>query len=108
MSCLKHDTNRQGLCGITGDKAFKAPQKQSLVCWSLAVRPEDLQSAETRLLDETYPKRTDEQAAKQENFLWRFASSSAFSEKSRYGSYRFTFPVEEVLTAYSEQLLTNT
>ncbi|XP_039465985.1 uncharacterized protein LOC120439254 [Oreochromis aureus] len=103
VSCLKHDTNQQGLCGIRADEGFKASQKLSLVWWSLAVRPEEIQSAETRLLDETYPKRTEEQAAKQENFLWRFASSPAFSEKSRYGSYRFTFPVEEVLTAYREQ-----
>lgn len=112
VSHLKHDTERRGLCGIRKDRGFKDPcggssdpRHLSLVWWSLAVGPEEIQEAETRLLEETYPNRTEEQAARQRSFLWRFASSPAFSEKSRLGSYRFTFPLQEVLTAYSEQVL---
>ncbi|XP_006808332.1 uncharacterized protein LOC102799573 [Neolamprologus brichardi] len=107
---LKHDTQQWGLSGIQEDRGFKDPhrglrdpEKWPLVWWSLAVGPEEIQEAEARLLKKTYPDRTEEQAAEQESFLWRFASSPAFSEKSIFGSYRFTFTVEEVLEAYSKQ-----
>ncbi|XP_039882971.1 uncharacterized protein LOC120730614 isoform X2 [Simochromis diagramma] len=103
VSRVKHDTERRGLCCIRVDDGFGDPHRQVLVWWSLAVGPEEIQEAETRLLEETHPNRTEEQAARQRSFLWRFASSPAFSEKSRLGSYRFTFPLQEVLTAYSEQ-----
>ncbi|KAM9333061.1 uncharacterized protein KZ484_018156 isoform 2-T2 [Pholidichthys leucotaenia] len=67
------------------------------------VGKEEVQSAETRLLEKEFPDRTEQQAAVQENFLSKFATSPAFSEKSRLGPYRFTFPLEEVLKAYSQQ-----
>lgn len=112
VSHLKHDTERRGLCGIRKDRGFKDPRggssdprHLSLVWWSLALGPEDMQAAETRLLEETYPGRMEEQAAEQESFLWKFASSPAFKRRSRLGSYRFRFPLEEVLTAYSEQVM---
>nr|XP_004557009.3 uncharacterized protein LOC101469000 isoform X2 [Maylandia zebra] len=105
---LKHDTYK--LEEIKNDRGFKDPNsgsedpdRLSLVWWSLAVAPEEIQSAERRLLEEAFPNRTEEQARRQQSFLVDFASSPAFSEKSRYGSYRFTFRVEEVLEAYSEQ-----
>ncbi|XP_071362050.1 uncharacterized protein [Trachinotus anak] len=101
VSHLKHDTDRVGLEGIKRDGGFRG--RDSLQWWSLAVRPEDIASAETRLLEETYPARTEEQAQMQQSFLGRFASSPAFLETSRLGSYRFTLPVEEVLEAYSKQ-----
>lgn len=107
---LKHDTQRPALCGIRKDEGFKDPRggssdpcHLSLVWWSLAVGTEEIQEAEARLLKKTYPDRTEEQAAKQKSFLWKFASSPVFSEKSIFGSYRFTFTVEEVLEAYRKQ-----
>ncbi|CAI5660583.1 uncharacterized protein LOC102079137 [Oreochromis niloticus] len=107
---LKHDTQRQALLQIRKDEGFKDPcggssdpHNLSLVWWSLAVGTEEIQEAEARLLKKTYPKQTEEQAAKQKSFLWRFATSAAFSEKSIFGPYRFTFMVEEVLEAYSNQ-----
>ena len=102
---LKHDTDRDGLCGIWRDNGFESPHKDSLVWWSLAVTPDDITSAERRLLEATYPDRTQEQVQMQQSFLGKFASSPAFSERSRLGSYRFTFPLEEVLEAYSQQVL---
>ena len=105
LSHLKHDTDRDGLCGISGDNGFKNPHGGSLVWWSLAVTPDDITSAERRLLEATYPDRTQEQVQMQQSFLGKFASSPAFSERSRLGSYRFTFPLEEVLEAYSQQVL---
>ncbi|XP_030578871.1 uncharacterized protein LOC115775475 [Archocentrus centrarchus] len=102
VSQLKHDTKREALCQIWKDGGFKDPYSEELdqlplVWWSLAVKFQDIQSAETRLLETTFPKQTEDSVLK------KFATSPAFSEKSRYGSYRFTFPLEEVLTAYSEQ-----
>ncbi|GLD68951.1 uncharacterized protein AKAME5_002026400 [Lates japonicus] len=108
VSHLKHDTDLEGLRGIKRDGGFKDPGKErcrpeSLLWWSLAVKPEDVTSAETRLLEETYPDRTEEQVQTQQSFLGKFTTSPAFLETSRLGSYRFTFPVEEVLEAYREQ-----
>ncbi|XP_030266693.1 uncharacterized protein LOC115577969 [Sparus aurata] len=101
---LKHDTDRDGLCGISGDNGFKNPHGGSLVWWSLAVTPDDITSAEKRLLEATYPDRTEEQVQMQQSFLGKFATAPSFSERSRLGSYRFTFPLEELLEAYSQQL----
>lgn len=104
---LKHDTARDGLKGIKADGGFKYPfndNKDPLVWWSLCVGPEEIKSAETRLLQETFPDRTEEQVSEQQSFLWKFTSSPAFLHTSRLGSYRFTFPLEEVLSAYSKQV----
>ncbi|KAG7218306.1 hypothetical protein INR49_010002 [Caranx melampygus] len=106
VSHLKHDTDQVGLRGIQRDRGFGAPGLQGperLQWWSLAVKAEDVVSAERRLLDETFPLRTEEQARGQCGVLGKFASSPVFQETSRLGSYRFTFPLEEVLQAYSQQ-----
>ncbi|KAM4547535.1 uncharacterized protein V3H82_021126 [Fundulus diaphanus] len=116
VSHLKHDTTGLGLEGIRKDGGFKAPSKdlkdskdskeskneESFIWWSLAVGPEEMKDAELRLLEKTFPG-TEVEAAEQQSFLWRFATSPAFLETSRLGSYRFTFPLEEVLTAYRDQ-----
>ncbi|KAM3601220.1 uncharacterized protein V6R79_009368 [Siganus canaliculatus] len=102
-SYLKHDTNRDGLRGIREDNGFKNPFESSLVWWSLVVGPEEIAAAERRLLETTFPDRTEEEVQKQQSFLENFASSPAFQKTSRLGSYRFTFSVEEVLKAYSDQ-----
>ncbi|XP_061596374.1 T-cell immunoglobulin and mucin domain-containing protein 4 isoform X2 [Cololabis saira] len=100
---LKHETTPDGLRGIRKDQGFRDPSEDSLVWWSLAMGPEEIQSAETRFLEETFPDRTEEQASEQQSFLWRFTTSPAFKNTSRLGWYRFTFPLEEVLGAYSTQ-----
>ncbi|XP_026184315.1 uncharacterized protein LOC113143069 [Mastacembelus armatus] len=104
VSHLKHDTDQAGLRGIQEEGGFKDPDNsQKLLWWSLAVGPDDITSAEQRLLEETYPDQTQEQAQGQQSFLWNFATSPAFKETSRLGSYRFTFPLEELLEAYRQQ-----
>lgn len=109
VSHLKHDTDRDGLRGISRDGGFKNPssvQEIDLLWWSLSVGPDEVTSAERRLLEETFPGRTRQQAQRQQSFLGSFATSPAFSEESRLGSYRFRFPLEEVLEAYSQQVPT--
>ncbi|XP_076607033.1 uncharacterized protein LOC143333005 [Chaetodon auriga] len=103
VSHLIHDTNQDGLCGIRYHTGFKNPGTDGLLWWNLVVGPDEIKSAEKRLLETTYPDRTEEQVHSQQSFLWKFATSQAFSKTSRLGSYRFTFPVEELLRAYSNQ-----
>ncbi|XP_035998576.1 uncharacterized protein LOC105921050 isoform X2 [Fundulus heteroclitus] len=92
-----------GLERIKEDGGFKAPNEEPFIRWSLAVGPEEMKDAELRLLKKTFPDQMEVEAAGQQNFLWKFATSPAFQETSRFGSYRFTFPLQEVLTAYREQ-----
>uniref|UniRef100_UPI0037E735A6 uncharacterized protein n=1 Tax=Semicossyphus pulcher TaxID=241346 RepID=UPI0037E735A6 len=100
---LKHDTNQAGLWGIRRKKGFTNPGPSPLLWWSLVVGPEEIESAERRFLENTYPDRTEEQVGRQQSFLEKFASSPAFQRSSRLGSYRITLSLEEVLKAYSEQ-----
>ncbi|TWW74521.1 hypothetical protein D4764_14G0005240 [Takifugu flavidus] len=69
----------------------------------MVVTPDDIQSAENRMLEETYPEHTEEQRQMQPKFLAQFATSAAFSETSRLGSFCFSFTLREVLDAYREQ-----
>ncbi|XP_070700316.1 uncharacterized protein [Pempheris klunzingeri] len=103
VSRLKHDTNINGLRGIRRSGGFRNPGKGVLQWWSLDVGAEEVASAEKRLLEASCPDQTEEQAQRQQSFLGKFATSPAFLKTSRLGSYRFTFPLEEVLEAYSEQ-----
>ncbi|XP_038564051.1 uncharacterized protein LOC119895192 [Micropterus salmoides] len=103
VSHLKHDTNQTGLRGIKTDEGFRNPGRGSLLWWSLAVGPDEIASAERRLLETTFPDRTEEQVQMQQSFLEKFTTSPAFEQTSRLGSYRFTFPLEEVLKAYRQQ-----
>lgn len=101
---LKHDTTRDGLRGIYDDEGFKNPYDSSLLWWSLKVGSNEINSAGTRLLKSTFPNLTEKQAQTRNGFLKKFSTSPAFKESSRLGSYRFTFPLEEVLGAYSHQV----
>lgn len=101
---VKHDTNQAGLQGIHAKNGFRCLYRDPYVWWSLVVTPDDIQSAENRILAETYPERTEEQRQMQPKFLAHFATSPAFSETSRLGSFRFTFTLREVLDAYRKQV----
>uniref|UniRef100_A0A3P8SJG4 AIG1-type G domain-containing protein n=1 Tax=Amphiprion percula TaxID=161767 RepID=A0A3P8SJG4_AMPPE len=107
---LKHDTDQDGLSGIRKDEGFRVPHKVLndphagvLLWWSLAVDHEEVKSAETRLLQQKFSNLTEDEATMHPSFLYKFTSSPAFSEKSRLGSYRFTFNLKDVLEAYSLQ-----
>ncbi|KAL3067781.1 hypothetical protein OYC64_022162 [Pagothenia borchgrevinki] len=105
VSHLKHDTDKNGLVGIKESGGFMNPFGKpkfgkDLVWWGLVVGGEELRSAEQRLLQETYPDRTEQPVQDQQSFLGKFASSLAFKKSSMFGSYRFTFPVQELLEAY--------
>ncbi|KAK5917599.1 hypothetical protein CgunFtcFv8_002434 [Champsocephalus gunnari] len=103
VSRLKHDTDYTGLIGIKESGGFRDPFGKGLVWWGLSVGGEEVRSAEQRLLQEAYPDRTEQQVQDQQSFLGEFASSPAFKRSSRLGSYRFTFPLQELLEAYKKQ-----
>ncbi|XP_023198456.1 uncharacterized protein LOC111610120 [Xiphophorus maculatus] len=96
VSRLKHETSGSALRGIWSDGGFKNSHGKSLIWWSLAVGPDEINNAETRLWGRVAPE--------QQSFLWKFATSPAFKETSRLGSFRFTFPLQKVLTAYRDQI----
>ncbi|XP_029957288.1 uncharacterized protein LOC115395784 [Salarias fasciatus] len=106
VSHLKHDTDRRRLEGIYKDSGFRGSEDEgskgnSLMWFHLAVSPEEIRSAERKLLEEKFPESPEVKASN--SFLWEFATSPAFSETSTYGSFRFTLPLQEVLDAYSQQ-----
>ncbi|XP_007577154.2 uncharacterized protein LOC103155413 isoform X3 [Poecilia formosa] len=103
VSRLKHETGELGLRGIRGDGGFRTPDGESKIWWSLAVGPDEINNAEMRLPENRFPDRRSV-APEQQRFLWKFATSPAFKETSRLGSFRFTFPLQEVLTAYRDQI----
>ncbi|XP_029957328.1 uncharacterized protein LOC115395812 [Salarias fasciatus] len=94
---LKHETDPRGLKGIYRDSGFRGSRDEGLVWFNLAVGPKKIRAAEKRLLKKTFSMLAPN------NFLWKFATSPAFSETSMYGSFRFTLPLQEVLDAYSQQ-----
>lgn len=101
VSLLKHDTDKVGLRGIWEDKGFKSPPKYSLVWWGLDVGCNEITSAvETPMM--TNP--AGELVEMRPDVLEKFATSPAFKESSRFGTYRFTLPLENVLQAYSQQV----
>lgn len=100
---LRHDTDQDGLWGIWNERGFMSPWGDGFLWWSLDVGPDEIDLAEGRLLEDTYPYRTRQQKQMQWNFLHRFATSPAFHSGSRLGSYRFSFPLEKVLKAYKDQ-----
>lgn len=101
ISLLKHDTDQAGLQGIREDKGFKNLLNDSLAWWSLNVGHNEITSAaETPMM--TNPE--GELVEMRPDDLKKFATSPAFKESSRYGTYRFILPLEKVLQAYSQQV----
>ncbi|XP_023818296.1 uncharacterized protein LOC105355675 isoform X4 [Oryzias latipes] len=101
VSFLKHDTSSVGLKGIRKDEGFRNPyggsMRKSMLWWSLHVRQDDVKDSEKQLMKETYPNMNGQID------LPRFATSPAFLSTSRLGNFRFSFPLDEVLKAYSQQ-----
>nr|XP_046190856.1 uncharacterized protein LOC124019522 isoform X3 [Oncorhynchus gorbuscha] len=60
--------------------------------------------AERRYLEKIFPDRTPEQRQKQQPFLSKFTTSPAFRKESRFGNFRFTFSLSDLLMMYSQQI----
>ncbi|XDV11298.1 hypothetical protein PO909_000269 [Leuciscus waleckii] len=80
-------------------------EQDSLSWWSLKINEADIRAAEERFLESLIPDRSKEEIAAQQPFLSAFTTSPAFkNESSRYGNYRFKFPLTELMKAYKKQM----
>nr|XP_055069368.1 uncharacterized protein LOC129450545 [Misgurnus anguillicaudatus] len=105
ISELTHVTGQHALQEICNSKGFKAKEDDTFSWWSLKINEESIKEAEESYLEEMFPDRTQEQRENQETFLNKFTTSPAFDiQKSRYGNFRFTFPLNELMEAYKNQM----
>ncbi|XP_007229505.3 uncharacterized protein LOC103024654 [Astyanax mexicanus] len=102
VSKVCHVTGESGLWSIFNDGGFRKPQflDDSLLWWSLSVTKDDIADAEQNILRKMFPAG---HAENQQPFLEDFTASPAFQNKSRYGNFRFTFSLKELLRLYAEQ-----
>ncbi|KAL2083055.1 hypothetical protein ACEWY4_020828 [Coilia grayii] len=103
MGTVAHVTTKDGLDGILGSGGFKGGVKSSLLWWNPVIGPEEITAAEQRYLEKLFPDQTAEEKTGQKPFLHNFTTSPAFQDESRYGNFRFSFSLPDVLQAYSTQ-----
>ncbi|XP_036414846.1 uncharacterized protein LOC118799215 [Colossoma macropomum] len=100
VSKVCHVTGGSGLRGIFRDGGFRITHHDNFLWWSLSVTKDDIAAAEKRFLKGLFP---NVQASNQQPFLKKFTTSPAFQSKSRYGNFRFTFRLKELLSLYARQ-----
>ncbi|KAL4617074.1 hypothetical protein GN956_G22180 [Arapaima gigas] len=104
-----HVTDSVGVWGILTDKGFqvncdsRAKKGWGFLWWSLFISQHDIEEAERWFLIRYLPGWRPKQDFLQKPFLDEFATSPAFQEGSRYGNFKFTFPLSVLLQQYSKQ-----
>ncbi|ROL51995.1 hypothetical protein DPX16_23487 [Anabarilius grahami] len=95
---VAHVTNKTSLREILNSEGFRGLfHNKSFSWWSLKINEADIRAAKI-------PNRTKEEAGAQQPLLREFTTSPAFNnEISRYGNFRFTFPLTELMEAYKKQ-----
>lgn len=100
---LTHVTNKSNFEKIwksEGFKGFTDRDYMPLSWWSLKINEENIRDAEKRYLEDI-PNITKEQIAEQQPFLSKFTTSPSFkNETSRFGNFRFTIPLTELMESY--------
>ncbi|KAF5896628.1 uncharacterized protein DAT39_013652 [Clarias magur] len=98
-SDVAHVTEELGFKGIMEMEHFRPP-KCEFSWWDLKIKDEEIRAAEVH-----YMERVEKQIPKKKRpFLKEFTTSPLFNlEKSRYGNYRFTFPLSEMMQWYKDQ-----
>lgn len=92
-----HVTNKSGLQGILEDGGFRG--KDSFLWWSLSVNDDTaVKIHESQGNGPQHWQRLD-----QVPLLKEFTTSPTFQSESRYGNFRFTFNLRELLNIYSKQ-----
>ncbi|XP_051562978.1 uncharacterized protein LOC127446257 [Myxocyprinus asiaticus] len=106
ISELTHVTNNENREKILESEGFKAHgDEYKFSWWSLKIDEKSITEAEERYLEMKFKNRTQEQIDRQESFLSKFTTSPAFHiKKSRYGNFRFTFPLTELMETYKNQM----
>ncbi|MCI4382356.1 hypothetical protein PGIGA_G00013940 [Pangasianodon gigas] len=102
VSNVAHVTEETGFEGILESEQFNPPESEFL-WWDLKINEEEIRSAEKRYMEGKFPNEAQE-LNEQKPFLEKFTTSPLFQlEKSRFGNYRFTFPLAELMKWYKEQ-----
>ena len=71
--------------------------------WGTLIGENETLAAEQRYLEKLFPDRSPEERERQEPFLHEFTTSPVFKDGSRYGNFRFTFSLADVMKEYSTQ-----
>ncbi|XP_063069832.1 uncharacterized protein LOC134461030 [Engraulis encrasicolus] len=108
VSRIAHVTTEKGLNGILGNGGFKGGKRDGgFLWWGLALGQDEIAEAEDRYVDTAFPIQSPEKEetwdGKEEPFLSKFTTSPVFKDGSRYGNFRFSFSLEEILREYSTQ-----
>ncbi|KAM9467097.1 uncharacterized protein Hap1MRO34_015996 [Clarias gariepinus] len=99
---VAHVTNESGCMGILVSEQFRPP-KSEFSWWDLKINKEEITAAEKLYMKNNLPNQAQE-TYEQDPFLEKFTTSPQFKlETSRYGNYRFTFPLTELMQWYKEQ-----
>ncbi|XP_026998802.2 uncharacterized protein LOC113640510 isoform X1 [Tachysurus fulvidraco] len=102
ISDVAHVTAETGFRGIMESGQFRPPNSE-FSWWGLKINEEEIRAAETRYMKTNFPNEALE-LNEQKPFLEKFTTSPVFKlEKSRYGKYRFTFPLTDLMKWYKEQ-----
>lgn len=99
---MAHVTNKKGLPGILKLGGFLG--QDSFSWWNLKITEADITAAEERFLESLFPNSSKEERAAQQPFLSHFTTSPLFRETSRYGNFRFTYQLTELMEAYKQQI----
>ncbi|XP_026998800.2 uncharacterized protein LOC125138349 [Tachysurus fulvidraco] len=102
VSDVAHVTDQTGFRGIMESQQFRPP-KSEFSWWDLKIKEEEIRAAETGYMETNFTNEAQE-LNEQKPFLEKFTTSPLFQlEKSRYGNYRFTFPLTDLMKWYKEQ-----
>lgn len=97
---VSHVTEENGHNGILESEQFKPPESDES-WWSLHITDEEIQSAEKRFFEMNPPQAESEIKT---NLMKKFTTSPLFNLKeSRFGNYRYVFPLVDLMDAYREQ-----
>ncbi|XP_060788872.1 uncharacterized protein LOC132893759 [Neoarius graeffei] len=104
VSDVVHVTDKSGVMGILESEQFRSgvrvfrPPESEFSWWDLKIDKEEIRAAEERYMEDKSELNV------QQPFLEEFTTSPLFQlETSRYGNYRFTFPLTDLMQWYKEQ-----
>ncbi|KAK3537454.1 hypothetical protein QTP70_010665 [Hemibagrus guttatus] len=100
VSEVAHVTDKKGFKGILALEKFNPPDSE-FSWWDLKMNKKEIKSAMEIYIEKNFPNITK---AEKKAFLEKFTTSPLFKlQESRYGNYRFTFPLTELMQWYKEQ-----
>ncbi|XP_072262821.1 uncharacterized protein [Pyxicephalus adspersus] len=108
---VKHVTERTALYQICKEEGFKTPKRDErpefndLSYWSADISLEDIERARQQAYEKVSKVINPSNASKYERELKeQFGNSVAFQKSvSWYGTFQFSFPLQDLLTRYKEQ-----